>query len=115
MAALLYLSGMTGQPKGVILSHGNLLSNITSLIDAWGFSEPDCLLHALPVYHVHGLFVAIVIKQLGLKLSEPEMIMLLKQRVASFKVPKRIVFIDELPRNVMGKVQKNKLREQFSF
>ena len=59
MAALLYSSGTTGRPKGIMLSHGNLLSNARTLVHAWGFSERDRLLHALPIFHVHGLFVAI--------------------------------------------------------
>lgn len=58
-AALLYSSGTTGQPKGIMLSHGNISSNAQSLVKAWGFQESDCLLHALPIYHVHGLFVAL--------------------------------------------------------
>jgi len=58
MAALLYSSGTTGVPKGIMLSHGNLLSNAQSLVEAWGFTSEDRLLHALPVFHVHGLFVA---------------------------------------------------------
>ena len=59
MAALLYSSGTTGRPKGIMLSHGNLSANALSLVDAWGFSSSDVLLHALPIFHVHGLFVAI--------------------------------------------------------
>jgi malonyl-CoA/methylmalonyl-CoA synthetase len=59
LAALLYSSGTTGVPKGIMLTHGNLLSNAEVLVGAWEFSENDRLLHALPVYHVHGLFVAI--------------------------------------------------------
>ncbi|MBT8077731.1 MAG: malonyl-CoA synthase [Gammaproteobacteria bacterium] len=59
LAALLYSSGTTGVPKGIMLTHGNLLANTRSLVDAWGFTEADRLLHALPVFHVHGLFVAI--------------------------------------------------------
>lgn len=59
LAALLYSSGTTGKPKGIMLSHGNLMSNAEVLVDLWGFSEDDTLLHALPVYHVHGLFVAV--------------------------------------------------------
>jgi malonyl-CoA/methylmalonyl-CoA synthetase len=58
-AALLYSSGTTGQPKGIILSHANLLSNAKLLVEAWGFSPSDQLLHALPLYHIHGLFVAL--------------------------------------------------------
>lgn len=59
MAALLYSSGTTGRPKGIMLSHGNLSANALSLVDAWGFSSSDTLLHVLPIFHVHGLFVAI--------------------------------------------------------
>ena len=59
LAALLYSSGTTGTPKGVMLSHHNLYHNAVVLIDTWGFSERDVLLHALPIFHVHGLFVAL--------------------------------------------------------
>ena len=59
LAALVYSSGTTGRPKGIMLTHGNLVSNARTLVDLWGFGPGDCLLHALPVYHVHGLFVAI--------------------------------------------------------
>lgn len=57
-AALLYTSGTTGSPKGVHLTHGNLQHNAESLVDAWGFNEDDVLLHILPLFHTHGLFVA---------------------------------------------------------
>ena len=59
MAALLYSSGTTGQPKGIMLSHDNLRKNAETLVDAWGFSASDRLLHMLPIYHVHGLFVGV--------------------------------------------------------
>lgn len=59
LASLLYSSGTTGVPKGIMLSHGNLLSNGQSLVQFWGFSDRDVLLHALPIFHVHGLFVAL--------------------------------------------------------
>lgn len=57
-AAMLYTSGTTGRPKGAPLTHANLASNAQVLVEAWGFSEDDVLLHALPIYHAHGLFVA---------------------------------------------------------
>jgi len=59
MAALLYSSGTTGQPKGIMLSHDNLRRNAETLVEAWGFTGSDCLLHMLPIYHVHGLFVGL--------------------------------------------------------
>jgi len=58
IAAILYTSGTTGQSKGAMISHGNLASNGASLHKIWGFRAGDVLLHALPIYHVHGLFVA---------------------------------------------------------
>ena len=57
IAAILYTSGTTGRSKGAMLSHGNLASNALALIDGWRFTKDDVLLHALPVYHTHGLFV----------------------------------------------------------
>ena len=57
-AALLYTSGTTGRPKGAVLSHRNLASNTEVLQRAWGFRGSDVLLHALPLFHTHGLFVA---------------------------------------------------------
>jgi len=59
LAAILYTSGTTGRSKGAMLSHGNLLSSTECLHRYWGFTEDDVLLHALPIFHVHGLFVAI--------------------------------------------------------
>ena len=58
LAAILYTSGTTGRAKGAMLTHGNLRSNAEALIAAWRFSANDVLLHALPIFHVHGLFVA---------------------------------------------------------
>jgi malonyl-CoA/methylmalonyl-CoA synthetase len=58
LAAILYTSGTTGRPKGAMLSHRNLGSNASTLVGCWGFTRGDVLLHALPIYHVHGLFVA---------------------------------------------------------
>ncbi len=59
LASLIYTSGTTGRSKGAMLSHGNLAENALALHAAWGFSSKDVLLHALPVFHVHGLFVAL--------------------------------------------------------
>jgi malonyl-CoA/methylmalonyl-CoA synthetase len=64
LAAILYTSGTTGRSKGAMLSHGNLASNALTLDEYWGFKaaresgQPDVLLHTLPLFHVHGLFVA---------------------------------------------------------
>ncbi len=58
LAAILYTSGTTGRSKGAMLSHGNLFSNASSLKQAWRYSQSDVLLHALPIFHTHGLFVA---------------------------------------------------------
>jgi malonyl-CoA/methylmalonyl-CoA synthetase len=59
LAAILYTSGTTGRSKGAMLSHANLRANAEALSQAWGFSASDRLLHALPVYHVHGLFISL--------------------------------------------------------
>ena len=58
LAAILYTSGTTGRSKGAMLTHDNLASNSLTLIDYWRFTENDVLIHALPIYHTHGLFVA---------------------------------------------------------
>jgi malonyl-CoA/methylmalonyl-CoA synthetase len=59
LAAILYTSGTTGRSKGAMLSHENLLSNAQALCELWQFTSDDVLLHALPIFHTHGLFVAI--------------------------------------------------------
>jgi len=58
LAAILYTSGTTGRSKGAMLTHDNLLSNARVLVDCWRFTDRDVLLHALPIFHTHGLFVA---------------------------------------------------------
>ena len=58
LAAILYTSGTTGRSKGAMLTHDNLASNSHSLVDYWRFTDKDVLIHALPIYHTHGLFVA---------------------------------------------------------
>lgn len=59
LAAIVYTSGTTGKPKGAMLTHGNLGANADMLLEAWTISERDTLLHALPLFHVHGLFVGL--------------------------------------------------------
>jgi malonyl-CoA/methylmalonyl-CoA synthetase len=59
VAAILYTSGTTGRSKGAMLTQENLLSNALTLLEVWGWREDDVLLHALPIFHVHGLFVAL--------------------------------------------------------
>ncbi|MGC4060935.1 MAG: malonyl-CoA synthase [Aquabacterium sp.] len=58
LAAILYTSGTTGRSKGALLTHGNLLSNARTLLRLWDWRHDDCLVHALPIFHIHGLFVA---------------------------------------------------------
>jgi len=65
LAALIYTSGTTGRSKGAMLTHGNLISNAETLFEIWGFSSGDILLHALPIFHVHGLFIALHTALLG--------------------------------------------------
>ena len=59
LAAILYTSGTTGRSKGAMLAHGNLHANALDLVESWGFTPADVLYHALPIFHVHGLFVAL--------------------------------------------------------
>ncbi|MEO8007122.1 MAG: malonyl-CoA synthase [Betaproteobacteria bacterium] len=58
VAAIIYTSGTTGRSKGAMVTHRNLLASARVLVDYWGFGARDVLLHALPVFHIHGLFVA---------------------------------------------------------
>ncbi|HVV31604.1 MAG TPA: AMP-binding protein [Vitreimonas sp.] len=59
IAAIIYTSGTTGRSKGAMLSHDNLASNADALIQTWGYTSDDVLLHALPIFHVHGLFISL--------------------------------------------------------
>ena len=59
LAAILFTSGTTGRPKGALLMHRNLSSNVAALHEAWRFSDADSILHSLPLFHAHGLFVAL--------------------------------------------------------
>jgi malonyl-CoA/methylmalonyl-CoA synthetase len=91
LAAILYTSGTTGRSKGAMLTHGNLLSNAEVLKDYWGWTQGDVLIHALPIFHVHGLFVALH----GALLNGSKMIWLAKfdpKRVVE-KLPEATVFM----------------------
>jgi malonyl-CoA/methylmalonyl-CoA synthetase len=59
LAVICYTSGTTGRSKGAMITHGNLISNAQALVQLWGLTADDVLLHALPLYHIHGLFVAL--------------------------------------------------------
>ncbi len=59
LAGLLYTSGTTGRSKGAMITHGNLASNAETLVELWRMNASDTLLHALPIFHVHGLYVAL--------------------------------------------------------
>jgi malonyl-CoA/methylmalonyl-CoA synthetase len=94
LAAILYTSGTTGRSKGAMLSHDNLASNARVLVDFWHFTRDDVLLHPLPVYHTHGLFVATnVCLMAGAamlfmpRFSGPEAIRLLPKATAMMGVP----------------------------
>jgi malonyl-CoA/methylmalonyl-CoA synthetase len=98
LAAILYTSGTTGRSKGAMLTHGNMLSNAQVLKDYWGWSATggpdgrgDVLIHALPIFHVHGLFVAIH----GALLNGSKMIWLSKfdPKVVARKLPEATVFM----------------------
>ncbi|MES2052364.1 MAG: malonyl-CoA synthase, partial [Pseudomonadota bacterium] len=91
LAAILYTSGTTGRSKGAMLSHANLLSNALVLKDYWGWKPGDVLIHALPIFHVHGLFVALH----GALINGSKMIWLSKfdpRRVVQ-KLPEATVFM----------------------
>ena len=91
LAAILYTSGTTGRSKGAMLSHGNLLSNAQMLKDYWGWVPGDVLIHALPIFHVHGLFVAIH----GALLNGSKMIWMAKfdPKVVIARLPDATVFM----------------------
>jgi malonyl-CoA/methylmalonyl-CoA synthetase len=91
LAAILYTSGTTGRSKGAMLSHSNLLSNAQVLKSYWGWEADDVLIHALPIFHVHGLFVALH----GALLSGSKMIWLNKfdPKKVLQKLPEATVFM----------------------
>ncbi len=91
LAAILYTSGTTGRSKGAMLSHRNLLSNAQTLKTYWGWRKGDVLIHALPIFHVHGLFVAIH----GALLNGSKMIWMSKfdPKLVIAKMPEATVFM----------------------
>lgn len=91
LAAILYTSGTTGRSKGAMLTHGNMLSNARVLKDYWGWKKGDVLIHALPIFHVHGLFVAIH----GALINGSKMIWLAKfdPKLVVKKLPEATVFM----------------------
>ena len=91
LAAILYTSGTTGRSKGAMLTHGNLLSNAQVLREYWGWQPDDVLIHALPIFHVHGLFVALP----GALLNGSKMIWLSKfdPNFVLQKMPEATVFM----------------------
>lgn len=111
LAALLYTSGTTGKSKGVMLSHDNLLSNALVLVDEWQFDESDVLIHALPIFHTHGLFVAThVIAAVGgsmwflPKFDAAQVIRLMPRATTMMGVPThytRLLEQDELDRDLV--------------
>ena len=91
LAAILYTSGTTGRSKGAMLTHGNMRSNALMLRDYWQWQPDDVLIHALPIFHVHGLFVAIH----GALINGSKMIWLSKfdPKLAIAKFPEATVFM----------------------
>ena len=91
LACIVYTSGTTGRSKGAMLTHGNMVSNAQVLKDYWGWTPGDVLIHALPIFHVHGLFVAIH----GALLNGSKMIWLGKfdPRFVIAKMPEATVFM----------------------
>jgi len=91
LAAILYTSGTTGRSKGAMLTHGNLLSNALTLKDYWDWQPGDVLIHALPIFHVHGLFVA----SHGALLNGSKMLWLSKfePRAVIERLPRATVFM----------------------
>ena len=97
LAAILYTSGTTGRSKGAMLSHDNLSSNALALVDYWRFTKGDVLLHALPIFHTHGLFVATNV----ILLSGASMILLPKfDPEQVFKYPVSYTHLDVYKRQV---------------
>ncbi|MFS4436671.1 malonate--CoA ligase [Paracoccaceae bacterium GXU_MW_L88] len=115
LAAILYTSGTTGRSKGAMLSHANLLSNAETLVDVWRFAANDVLLHALPIFHTHGLFVASNVLMLvgGAMIWLPKfdadtVIRLLPDATSMMGVPTfytRLLDRDDFTRDLVGKMR----------
>jgi len=115
LAAILYTSGTTGRSKGAMLSHNNLLCNAMTLVSLWRFSAHDRLLHALPIFHTHGLFVATNITLLSgasmlfLPKFDPDQIIdLLPRATCMMGVPTfyvRLLLQSELTRDLVRNVR----------
>ncbi len=115
LASIIYTSGTTGRSKGAMLSHGALAANAVALHQAWGFTRDDVLLHALPIFHVHGLFVALHCAFLSgapmvwlAKFDEPQVLEGLKRSTVMMGVP---TFYTRLLKNAgFGKEHTTKVR-----
>jgi malonyl-CoA/methylmalonyl-CoA synthetase len=115
LAALLYTSGTTGRSKGAMMSHANLLSNAEVLVDFWRFTDRDVLLHALPIFHTHGLFVATNVALLAgcpmiflPKFDADQVIRFLPEATAMMGVPTfytRLLEDPRLTRDLVAKVR----------
>jgi malonyl-CoA/methylmalonyl-CoA synthetase len=112
VACIVYTSGTTGRSKGAMLTHGNMLSNALVLKDYWGWREGDVLIHALPIFHVHGLFVAIH----GALLNGSKMIWLHKfdPKLVIAKMPEATVFMGVPTLYVRMLAERSLTREQAS-
>ncbi|KAA0972177.1 malonyl-CoA synthase [Aureimonas fodinaquatilis] len=104
LAAILYTSGTTGRSKGAMLTHDNLLSNALTLCDYWQFTSEDRLIHALPIFHTHGLFVATNVVLLSgasmillPKFDADEVLHLMSQATALMGVPTFYVRLAQHP------------------
>jgi malonyl-CoA/methylmalonyl-CoA synthetase len=112
VACIVYTSGTTGRSKGAMLTHGNMLSNALVLKDYWGWREGDVLIHALPIFHVHGLFVAIH----GALLNGSKMIWLHRfdPKLVIAKMPEATVFMGVPTLYVRMLAERSLTREQAS-
>jgi malonyl-CoA/methylmalonyl-CoA synthetase len=115
LAAILYTSGTTGRSKGAMITHGNLASNARTLVRAWRFGATDVLIHALPIFHVHGLFVALNVPLLAgaslrfrSKFDAPDVLRLMPHASVLMGVPTfyvRLLQQTSLDRNAAGSMR----------